>query len=165
MLLQQGQAPGVAPGPLAYNALGFFGIVVVVLAGWTTANPTIYRAGLAFQSLVPTLSRFKVTLFAGAICTLFALFPAVAMRLLDFVALYGFILAPVGAVIAIEHFFPLAKSAEQHAINWAVAIAWLGCCGGFYMYAQFTETFLSFLTLPAWLACGLVYYLLRTKLG
>ena len=51
-LLSQGQAPNVAPGPLAYNAIGVFGILAVVLAGWTTANPTIYRAGLAFQAII-----------------------------------------------------------------------------------------------------------------
>lgn len=164
LMLQQGQAPGVAPGPLAYNAIGFFGIVVVILAGWTTANPTIYRAGLAFQSLVPNFSRFNVTLFAGAVCTIFALFPAVAMRLLDFVALYGFILAPIGAIIAVEHFFPVEKRGVG-AISWSVAIAWLGSCGVFYLYALFTDTFLSFLTLPAWLACGFVYYLLRNTLN
>ncbi|MBT8183438.1 MAG: hypothetical protein KJN76_01250, partial [Eudoraea sp.] len=41
--LSNGEAPPVAPGPLANNAIGIFGIIAVVLAGWTTANPTIYR--------------------------------------------------------------------------------------------------------------------------
>lgn len=41
------------PGFLAWNALGWTGIICVIVAGWTTANPTIYRAGLAFQSLLP----------------------------------------------------------------------------------------------------------------
>ncbi|MEK7253997.1 MAG: hypothetical protein AAB316_04580, partial [Bacteroidota bacterium] len=47
-MLANGSAPPVAPGPLAYNAIGIFGILTVILAGWTTANPTIYRSGLAF---------------------------------------------------------------------------------------------------------------------
>ena len=63
--LSNGEAPPVAPGPLANNAIGIFGIVAVVLAGWTTANPTIYRAGLAFQAILPKLTTFKVTLLAG----------------------------------------------------------------------------------------------------
>jgi hypothetical protein len=29
----------------------------VIVAGWTTANLTIYRAGLAFQAIVPRWSR------------------------------------------------------------------------------------------------------------
>ena len=43
----------VLPGPLAYRACGVAGLLAVVAAGWTTANPTLYRAGLAFQSLMP----------------------------------------------------------------------------------------------------------------
>ena len=89
--LSNGDAPPVAPGPLANNAIGVFGIIAVVLAGWTTANPTIYRAGLAFQAILPKLSTAKVTILAGAIATIAGLFPAFAMKLLGFVALYGFI--------------------------------------------------------------------------
>ncbi|MDH5610481.1 MAG: hypothetical protein OEY56_13465, partial [Cyclobacteriaceae bacterium] len=103
--LAGGEAPQVAPGPLAYHALGIFGILVVILAGWTTANPTIYRSGLAFQAVLPRLSTFWVTILAGGVATMAGLFPAFAMKLLDFVALYGFILAPVGAIIVFEHFF------------------------------------------------------------
>src|SRR5690606_37411503 len=103
--LANGEAPPVAPGPLANNAIGIFGIIAVVLAGWTTANPTIYRAGLAFQAIVRKASTFWVTILAGTIATIAGLFPAFAMRLLGFVALYGFILAPFGAIIVFEHFF------------------------------------------------------------
>jgi hypothetical protein len=34
----------VLPGPLAHRACGLAGLLCVVIAGWTTANPTIYRA-------------------------------------------------------------------------------------------------------------------------
>ena len=34
-------------GGVASQALGVSGIIAVVLAGWTTSNPTLYRAGLA----------------------------------------------------------------------------------------------------------------------
>lgn len=98
-VLANGGAPDVAPGPLAYSALGVFGIIAVVLAGWTTANPTIYRAGLAFQAVIPKVSTAWVTIIAGTVATIAGLFPAFAMKLLDFVALYGFILAPIGAII------------------------------------------------------------------
>ena len=43
----------VLPGPLAYSACGIAGVICVIVAGWTTANPTIYRAGLAFQAIMP----------------------------------------------------------------------------------------------------------------
>ena len=94
-----------AHGPLVNDALGIAGLICVVIAGWTTANPTIYRAGLAFQSLFPNRSRFVFTLLAGLIATLAGLFPAIAMRLLDFVGIYGTILAPMGAVIFVDYYF------------------------------------------------------------
>ena len=169
--LANNQAPSVAPGPLAYNAIGIFGIIAVVIAGWTTANPTIYRAGLAFQALIPKASTFWVTILAGAIATIAGLFPAFAMKLLDFVALYGFILAPVGAIIVFEHFFAdrfgIRKNyAEQSGIsfNIAVLLAWGISFGVFYFISVSQGVFLSFLTLPAWLACGVLFLVLSKYL-
>jgi len=162
--LSNGEAPPVAPGPLAYNVLGIFGIIAVVLAGWTTANPTIYRAGLAFQAIMPKLSTFWVTIIAGTVATIAGLFPAFAMKLLGFVALYGFILAPFGAVIAFEHFFAekfgIKKNYAELAgikFNKAVFYAWLISFGLFYFISLQFDVFLSFVTLPAWLLCGVLF--------
>ncbi len=165
--LANNEAPPVAPGPLAYNAIGIFGILAVVIAGWTTANPTIYRAGLAFQAIMPKASTFWVTICAGLIATIAGLFPAFAMKLLDFVALYGFVLAPVGAIIVFDQFFAdrfgvISNYAEKAGIdfNMAFLIAWLASFGIFYFISASQDIFLSFLTLPAWLSCGLLYILL-----
>ncbi|MGB5667000.1 MAG: hypothetical protein WBM53_09130 [Maribacter sp.] len=164
VLLGNGEAPTVAPGPLAYNALGVFGIIAVVLAGWTTANPTIYRAGLAFQAVLPKMSTFWVTILAGTIATVAGLFPAFAMKLLDFVALYGFILAPVGAVIVFEHFFAnkagiIANYPEKTSLgfNRAVLYAWAISSGLFYFISLQFGIFLTFVTFPAWLLCGILF--------
>ncbi len=169
-VLDQGQAPSVAPGPLAYHAIGIFGIITVVLAGWTTANPTIYRAGLAFQAVLPKFSTFWVTLLAGAVATAAGLFPAFAMQLLDFVALYGFILAPVGAVIVFQHFFArragvVENYAEKSGLrfNPAVFWAWAISFGLFYIVSWQFDVFLSFVTLPAWLLCGVLFLVLSRQ--
>lgn len=162
--LNNGIAPSVAPGPLAYNAIGVFGILAVIIAGWTTANPTIYRAGLAFQSIIPKSTTFWTTILAGAIATIAGLFPAFAMKLLGFVALYGFILAPVGAIIVFEHFFAdrfgvVRNYAEKAGVSYniAVLLAWGLSFGLFYLLSITQGIFLSFLTLPAWLMCGVLF--------
>jgi purine-cytosine permease-like protein len=174
--LVAGEAPPVAPGPLAYNAIGIFGIIAVILAGWTTANPTIYRAGLAFQAILPKLSTVKVTILAGSVATFAGIFPAFAMKLLGFVALYGFILAPFGAIIVFEHFFAKkAGIAENYAekakssFNKPVILAWAISFGVFYYISVQFDIFLSFVTLPAWLSCGVLFlifskYLNKNKL-
>tara|TARA_R110000868_G_scaffold17693_2_gene77404 strand:+ start:9971 stop:11386 length:1416 start_codon:yes stop_codon:yes gene_type:complete len=162
--LSNGEAPPVAPGPLANATIGVFGVIAVVLAGWTTANPTIYRAGLAFQAIVPKASTFWVTISAGSLATIAGLFPAFAMKLLDFVALYGFILAPFGAVIVFEHFFHkqagIIKNYAEVAnikFNKAVFLAWAVSFGLFYFISLQYDVFLSFVTLPAWLLCGILF--------
>ncbi len=167
MMLSKGSAPTVAPGPLAYNAIGVFGIIAVVLAGWTTANPTIYRAGLAFQAIIPKVSTFWVTIIAGSIATIAGIFPAFAMKLLDFVAFYGFMLAPIGAIIVFEYFyserFGIQKFYAEKAglkYNPAVLIAWILPFILFYIISVKYDIFLSFLTLPAWIASGLLFLII-----
>jgi purine-cytosine permease-like protein len=170
--LANGTAPPVAPGPLAYNAIGVFGILAVVLAGWTTANPTIYRAGLAFQTLFPKRSTFWVTMVAGGVATTAGLFPAFAMKLLDFVALYGFILAPVGAIIVFQHFFGKRFNIPDYLefpldkpFNLNVLWAWILSIVVFYGISVQLDLFLSFLTLPTWISCGLIYLLFSKLLN
>lgn len=170
-LLASGEAPPVSPGPMAYNAVGIAGILVVIVAGWTTANPTIYRAGLAFQAIMPKQSTFVVTLVAGGVATVAGIFPAFAMKLLGFVATYGFILAPIGAVIVFDHYLSkkagiISDYAAYRKINFnlPVLLAWVISIVVFYTIAAYNDIFLSFLTLPAWLACGMLY-LLFSKLS
>ncbi len=165
-MLTGGEAPPVAPGPMAYDAVGLVGLVCVIVAGWTTANPTIYRAGLAFQAIVPRSSRVTITLLAGGIATVAGLFPAFAMKLLDFVAVYGFILAPIGAVILFDHYLARragiqARYAELAGIrfNLAVLLAWVISIAFFYGLFLMQGIFLSFLTLPAYLTCGILFLL------
>jgi len=120
------------PGGMAYMAAGFSGALCVVVAGWTTANPTMYRAGLALQAATPNWKRWRVTLAAGLLTTVVSCFPVVFMRLMDFVALYGLILMPIGAVIFAEHWLLprlglLPYRAEQQGwfINWMALITWI----------------------------------------
>ncbi len=153
-----------APGPIAYNVVGVTGAICVVIAGWTTANPTLYRAGLAIQSINPKWKTWKVTLFVGLFTTVAACFPALVMMLLEFVALYGLILMPVGAVIFIDVYvlekFGLKPNYAQlsgESLNWSVALTWgitLILCVALNMFAGI-EIF--FLGLPGWFIAVLVY--------
>src|SRR3990172_6750664 len=128
----------VLPGPLADRACGVAGLLCVIIAGWTTANPTIYRAGLAFQAIMPKVSLVKVTLATGMIAAVAGMFPAIAMKLLDFVAIYGMLLMPMGAVIFVDFYLmrkfglePNYAERSHTAFNWAAGLTWfltLGAC-------------------------------------
>jgi purine-cytosine permease-like protein len=149
----------VAPGPIAFMGAGIAGAVCVVIAGWTTANPTLYRAGLAFQVATPNWKRWKVTLVTGIATTIAACFPALVMRLLDFVAIYGLILMPMGAVILADFWmFPKLGLKSNLAelkgtlFSWPAFLAWVGSVGiSFLMPLE-----IYFKAVPAWfLAIGI----------
>jgi purine-cytosine permease-like protein len=158
---------GKDPGTMVNDAVGWAGLLCVVLAGWTTANPTIYRAGLAFQGMLPSISRTAATLLAGSLCIAAGIFPAFAMNLLSFVGLYGTVLAPIGAIIVVDHFFADQLAIERNpaahhgwSFNVNVLIAWLAPVAvAMYAY-QVHDVFASYLPLPCAVACGLIYILL-----
>lgn len=157
------------PGLMAYTAAGVAGAFAVVLAGWTTANPTLYRAGLAFQSLTPDWRRWRVTLIAGIATTLAACFPGFFLRLLDFVAIYGLILMPIGAVVFAEHWiFPLLKFPQygiektKKLFNIPALITWILTLIGCY----FLPVHLFFRWLPGYLFALILYiFLTNISLG
>jgi len=171
---QHGVDPAVGkdPGTMVNDAVGWAGLICVIIAGWTTANPTIYRAGLAFQGMFPGMSRTSGTLLAGLLCIGAGIFPAFAMNLLSFVGLYGTVLAPVGAIIIVDFFFARqlglpVDPAERagSSFNVAVLLAWLIPVGiGLYFY-KYHGVFASYLPLPCAIACALLYVAFSKTIG
>lgn len=174
--LQVHRTPGntdVLPGPMAAGACGLAGLLCVIVAGWTTANPTIYRAGLAFQAISPKTSRFKVTLLTGIAATVAGAFPAVTMNLLEFVPLYGLLLMPMGAVIFVDFWLlpklGLRSDFAEHSgtnFNWAAGIAWLAtlavCLALWWSdweICGFRPFQIYFVSLPGWFVAALLYIL------
>jgi NCS1 family nucleobase:cation symporter-1 len=163
---------GKDPGTMVNDAVGWAGLICVIIAGWTTANPTIYRAGLAFQGILPRMSRTTGTLIAGVLCIASGIFPAFAMKLLDFVGIYGTILAPIGAIIIVDHYFaPSLGIAQDRAeklgtsFELTVLLAWLIPVGvALWIYRQ-TGILASYLPLPSAIACGLLYIVLCKTIG
>jgi len=150
-------------GGVAFQALGAVGILAVVIAGWTTSNPTIYRAGLAFQSLNPKWSRERVTLVVGIITAIIACSPFVFSQLLGFLGIMAVIMAPIGAILFAEHYlFPrfgltrywrLNKDDQLNipaTLSWglAAAAAWaIGALGGVHIFFLFIPTYIIALIL------------------
>lgn len=146
-----------APGAIAFQTAGIAGAVCVIVAGWTTANPTIYRAGLALQGIFPKVPTWKITAIVGGITSLAACFPALVMKLLDFVALYGLLLMPMGAVIFADFYFAdrfgfqkeqaltnNTKFSSPALFSWILTLVF--CLG----LNQFYGVEVFFLGLPGW---------------
>ena len=92
------------PGDVAFQALGASGYVIVIVAGWTTANANLYRAGLAAQAVfIKRLSRTQATLAVGVVTVVVACFPFVFSQMLPLLTYAGLIVVPVGAIVFAEH--------------------------------------------------------------
>lgn len=154
----------VLPGPLSYRVCGVAGLLCVIAAGWTTANPTLYRAGLAFQAIIPRSSRFRVTLGLGMVASLTAVFPLVTMKLLDFVALWGMILMPMGAVVFCD-FWLLPKLGLRRnfaevtggAFLWAPGLTWFITLGVCTLLVNVSGVPIYFVSLPGWFVAAVLY--------
>lgn len=159
-------------GAVAWEALGIAGILAVILAGWTTSNPTLYRAGLALQAVTPGWPRWLVTLFAGVITTLIACSPFVFNWLLNFVGIYGLLLMPVGAIVFVEHWiFPRIGFTQFWAakkkllVSWPALASWaIGMVVAFLL--ERTQTLhLFFLFVPVWILTSVLYILFAAMAG
>ncbi|HUW60269.1 MAG TPA: nucleoside transporter [Candidatus Bathyarchaeia archaeon] len=159
-------------GAVAWQALGVSGIICVILAGWTTSNPTLYRAGLALQAVTPGWPRWLVTLFVGAVTTLIACSPFVFNYLLNFVGIYGLLLMPVGAIVFVEHWiFPKIGftqywvTKKKLMVSWPALGSWgIGMAVAFYLNWSGT-LHLFFLFVPIWLLTAVLYIAFSSVAG
>jgi NCS1 family nucleobase:cation symporter-1 len=159
-------------GGVAFYALGVSGAVAVVIAGWTTSNPTLYRAGLALQVVTPNWPRWLVTLVAGSITTLIACSPFVFTKLLDFVGLYGLLLMPIGAIVIVEHWiFPRIGftrywvAGQGRLLNWPALTAWILAILIAMILWQTGVLHLFFLFIPVWFITSILYIAFAAMAG
>jgi len=162
----------VSPGDVAYLALGASGFVIVIVAGWTTANSNLYRAGLAAQAVFPNTSRTKVTLIVGAAVVVGSCFPIIYRSFLPLLTYAGLLLVPVGGIVfAEQQLFPrLGMKTYWHKlsgsrqntpaiITWAVALIFgfgLNLINIFPFY---------YLFIPTWILSVVLYTQLAKRAG
>jgi purine-cytosine permease-like protein len=160
------------PGDVAYHALGWTGFVIVIIAGWTTANANLYRAGLAAQSIFVDQSRERTTAIVGVVTVIIACFPFVFSQMLPLLTYAGLLAVPVGGIVFAEHvLFPkigltrywakyknITRSVPAIA-SWALALVF-----GFGLNAIDVMSF-YYLFIPTWIFTIVIYTLLAKKYG
>lgn len=160
------------PGDVAFHALGLSGLVIVIVAGWTTANANLYRAGLAAQAIFKDKSRTKTTVIVGMVTVAIACFPFVFTKLLPLLTYAGLLVVPVGAIVFAEHMiFPRIGFTRYWAhyqslthSTPAVASWGLGLVFGFGLNALDVISF-YYLFIPTWFFTIAVYTVLAAKYG
>lgn len=118
-------------GGVVLPILGLSGIAAVVIASLTTAVPSFYRACLAMNAISPKFSYKGVTITLGVIVSLFACLPLIFLKWLDIMAYFNIALAPIGAIIFVEHFIlprmgirPLWRELTGKQNNNSALIVW-----------------------------------------
>lgn len=160
------------PGDVAYHALGLTGFVIIIIAGWTTANANLYRAGLAAQSIFVNQTREKTTAIVGVVTVIIACFPFVFSQMLPLLTYAGLLVVPVGGIVFAEHvLFPkigltrywakyqnISRSIPAIA-TWALALVF-----GFGLNILDVMSF-YYLFIPTWIFSIVVYTVLAKKYG
>jgi len=103
------------------------------------------------------------------VATIAGMFPWIAMQLLAFVAIYGMILMPMGAVVFVDFWlirkFGLQSNYAQFSrthFNWAAGLTWfltLGACV-FLNQCPGIELEIFFVSLPGWFVAAVLYVVL-----
>ncbi len=160
------------PGDVAYRALGLSGYVIVIIAGWTTANANLYRAGLAAQAIFHNHSRMRVTFAVGVVTVVIACFPFVYKQILPLLTYAGLLVVPVGGIVFAEHVIFPRIGLTRYWVKYkglthstpAVASWALGLVFGFGLnYLQVMSFF--YLFVPTWAFTIVVYTVLASRYG
>lgn len=158
-------------GAITSAVLGSTGLLAVIIAGWTTANPNIYRASLAYGSVFQNISAKKLTYIVGVFMTVVACFP-ITMNIMTIVNIIVLVVPPVGAIVFAEHWIiPKLGGTRYWAmykgwkINYAGLAAWVIALA-FVAVMTVTKAMHSyFLFLPTYLLAMISYLILACVMG
>lgn len=157
---------------VAFSVLGYVGILAVICAGWTTANACLYRAGLAASTLMPSMSRGKVTAIVGGFIVVAACFPFVAQSIMPLTVYGAILLCPIGAIVIAEHYLLPRLGLTRYwsrylgqPLNPAALITW-GVSLGFAVVVFMTGALsFYFIFIPEYLIALAVYPIAASLLG
>jgi purine-cytosine permease-like protein len=160
------------PGDVAWHALGATGFIIVVIAGWTTANPNIYRAGLAAQSVFPNVSRVKVTFVVGVVVAVASVFPFFYRSVQPLLTYAGLILVPLGGIVFAEHYLFTKLGLTKYWArykgvkhNLPAFIAWAAALVVGFGLNLIPAIPYYYMFIPAWVTAILVYTVLARSNG
>lgn len=160
------------PGEVTFTLLGYTGLIAVVIAGWTTANPTIYRITLSFNVIFNQVSREKLTYILGSIIVVSACFPGVqdAGSILIYL---GLSVEGIGAICITEHYlFPKLGYTKywnfyknENGINWPATVSWALSLIFIFSMILTGTMHQNLVFIPAFFVASISYIVLASMMG
>ncbi|MDO4615773.1 MAG: hypothetical protein Q4B15_09110 [Lachnospiraceae bacterium] len=159
------------PGAVTNAVLGLTGITAVIVAGWTTANPTIYRSALALNTIMPKKTHKQVTYMVGGLMTVLACFPMMT-NIGDIVAILGWAVVGVGAMCIVEQYvFPRIGYTRYWSmykglkVNWAAVITWVVSVVFAFAMLKTGTLHRNFIFIPEYIIAAVLYTILAGAMG
>ena len=158
-------------GAITNAVLGWTGLIAVIIAGWTTANPSIYRAALSYKTIFKNISEKKLTYIIGAVTTAIACFPITA-NIMVIVNIIVLVVPSIGAIVIAEHWILPKLGGTRYwsqfkgwKINYAGLLTWLISLA-FVGIMTITHAMHSyFIFLPNYILVLVVYLILACLMG
>lgn len=158
-------------GAITKAILGNVGLLAVIIAGWTTANPNIYRASLAFQTIFNKFTLKKLTYGVGIVMTIAACFP-ITSNIMTIVNIIVLVVPALGAIVLAEHWvIPKLGGTRRWSVykgwkvNYAALSSWIISLI-FVVLMKLTGWIHSYLLfLPTYLLAFCLYLILALKMG
>jgi cytosine permease len=128
--------PSIATGSDDYIALliklglGSGGIVMLILATWTTNANNLYSSSLALSTIFTTLKKWKIVVLIGVFGTAIAAL-GFAENLIGFLLLLGFLVPPVAGIFIADYFvvdkenYHVSSPEKSATVNPKAFAAWL----------------------------------------
>lgn len=158
-------------GSVTNIVLGYTGLLAVVIAGWTTANPSIYRAALALKTIFTEIDIKKLSYIVGIIMTIMACFPAVS-NIMVVVNIIVLIVPAIGAICIAEHYLLPKLGGTRYwtmykklEVNKAALLAWIITLIFVVISLKFKLIHSYFLFLPTYILAIVSYLILALNMG
>jgi cytosine permease len=135
---------------------GFFGMIVLILAQWTSNDNNIYSASLGFSIVLEKVSKPRLAILTGVIGTVLAVL-GISNHLIPFFSILGVFTPPIGGVYVVDFFldnhrYDFDRLGSTKNVRWESVVSWvLGTAVGFMTNAKGAAGFglFSITTVPA----------------
>lgn len=158
-------------GSVTNIVLGGMGLLAVIVAGWTTANPSIYRASLALKTVFTNVNLKTLSYIVGVIMTIVGSFPITA-NIMAIVNIIVLIVPAVGAICIAEHYLLPRLGGTRYwakykgnSINYAALFAWIISLLFVIIMLQTKALHSYLLFLPTYIIAIISYLFLALKMG
>jgi len=121
-------------GFVIFQLIGWAGVLMLILSGWTTGDNDIYSASLALASVIPNVPKWKLASLIGIFGTIAAV-AGIINHIIFWLVLLSSLAPPIFGVMQADYWILPLFGIERglalkgkKIVNWAGVLSWLCGC-------------------------------------